>query len=231
MAPTKKEPTKTVRKTQKAKTTTPALKTKGAKMLTLSLENLAFLKTIQGQSLFVDTLLDRCRTQETLSGSQRTAELVDRYYALTGVLPEKAYQKFLQKRIALLEKNRTQMKSPSLAGSHLSGSAFLKLDQALEHLQAENATKDLKQAVTYGVMFRMTGCNQQTIRNWFQARKQDIAAYHKSLGVEDPGIHNRQVAVVERVRRAQALRESRTSQEDNSQGETVSCQKLPLSPL
>ena len=220
MTEKKKDKKKPELKKQKKKAAT--LKTKGSKMLMLSLENLAFLKTIQGQSLFVNALLDRCRKQETLMGSHLTAELVEKYQELTGILPEKAYQKFLQKRILLLEKNRTHMKEKGFTDGNLSGIAFVKLDQAFETLQKENEKKDLKYAITYGVMFRMTGSNQQTIRNWFQARHKDIEAYHKSFGIENPQIHNRQVAVVERVKRAHAMRDASNANEVLSSEDEIS---------
>lgn len=207
---------------QKPRKKAATLKTRGSKMLMLSLENLAFLKTIQGQSLFVNDLLDRCRKQETLMGSRLTSELVEKYRELTGVLPEKAYQKFLQKRIALLEKNLTNLKERGFTNGNLSGTAFVKLDQTFEQLQKENEKKDLKYAVTHGMMFRKAGSNQQTIRNWFQARHKDIEAYHKSLGIENPQIHNRQVAVVERVRRAHAAMEASNTNEDVSSEDELS---------
>lgn len=188
--------------TRQARKGTP---TKGPKRLILSVENLAFLKEIGGQSEYVNGLLDRRRKQEDLMTSSLTEELVRKYRDMTGLVPEIAYQKFLRKRIERLEKNRLRAQSGMAGAGNLAGIAFMKLSDAFAKLCHDNESRDLKIAVTYGVLFRMAGCNQQTIRNWMRANQVQIDHYHQSLGIENPQIHNRQVAVVERVRRQRGL--------------------------
>jgi hypothetical protein len=50
-----------------------------------------------------------------------------------------------------------------------------------------------KTAISASGIFKLTGCNQTTIRKWLKDNAEMVEAHHKAMGIENTTIHNRKV--------------------------------------
>ena len=170
------------------------------KTFSLSPDDVAFLDSVDRKSAFLGTLLEGYRQGQFIGAE--TSELLRKYKTLFGADPEDVIRKILARRIERIENNMNALKEAAPAEvKNRVGGAFLKLNRAYEELVAQNETLENKQAITFGLMFKKTGCNHQSIRGWLRANKERLDAYHHSLGISDPAIHNRQMGVIKRVTR------------------------------
>jgi hypothetical protein len=152
---------------------------------------------------------------------KETAALLKKYQTLFGLDPEDAIHKILSKKIEKIENNMIALKemAPEEVKNRVGGS-FLKLNKMYEQILAENKAADYKTAITYSVMFKRTGCNNQSIRKWIRVNKERLEAYHQSLGIADAGNHNRLLGIVHRVEKQRKAKENRESQmKEQAQGE------------
>ena len=169
------------------------------KTFSLSPDDVAFLDSVDRKSAFLGTLLAGYRQGQFIGAE--TAELLRKYKTLFGADPEDVIRKILARRIERIENNMNALKEAAPAEvKNRVGGAFLKLNRAYEELVAQNETLENKQAITFGLMFKQTGCNHQSIRGWIRANKERLDEYHRSLGITDPAIHNRQIGVIKRVK-------------------------------
>jgi len=169
------------------------------KTFSLSPDDVAFLESVDRKSAFLGMLLEGYRKGQFIQAE--TAELLMKYKALFGADPEDVMKKILLRRVERIEKNMEALKDSAPADvKNRVGGAFLKLNRAYDALVAENEELKNKLAITFGLMFKKTGCNHQSIRGWIRANKERLDAYHLSIGISDPAIHNRQVGVIKRVK-------------------------------
>lgn len=181
----------------------------------LSPDDVAFLESVDRKSAFLGMLLEGYRKGQFIQAE--TAELLRKYKALFGSNPEDVIKKILLRRVERIENNMEALKdSASAEVKNRVGGAFLKLNRAYDALVAENETVENKRAVTFGLMFKKTGCNHQSIRGWIRANKERLDEYHQSIGISDPAIHNRQVGVIKRVKwqRAEATQSKQKVMEE-----------------
>lgn len=185
------------------------------KTFSLNPDDIRFLEGIDRKSAFLGTLIQSYQNGQMIK--PETAGLLKRYKALFGEEPEEVIKKVLLKRIYKIENNMNALKdSASAEVKNRVGGAFLKLNRAYDELIAENQTAENKLAITFGVLFKKTSCNHQSIRRWIRANKERIEAYHQSIGITDPVLHNKQIGVIKRVQRQKGKVESR--QQENGQG-------------
>jgi hypothetical protein len=169
------------------------------KTFSLSHDAVTFLDSVDRKSSFVGMLLEGYRKGQFIQAE--TAELLRKYKALFGADPEDVIKKILLRRVERIENNMEALKDSAPAEvKNRVGGAFLKLNRAYDALVAENEGLKNKLAITFGLMFKKTGCNHQSIRGWIRANKERLDAYHLSIGISDPAIHNRQVGVIKRVK-------------------------------
>lgn len=169
------------------------------KTFSLSPDDVAFLESVDRKSAFLGMLLEGYRKGQFIQAE--TAELLKKYKALFGADPEDVIKKILLRRVERIENNMEALKDSAPAEvKNRVGGAFLKLNRAYDALVAENEGLKNKLAVTFGLMFKKTGCNHQSIRGWIRANKERLDEYHQSIGISDPAIHNRQVGVIKRVK-------------------------------
>jgi len=170
------------------------------KTFSLNPDDVAFLESVDRKSAFLGMLLEGYRQGQFMRAE--TAELLKKYKALFGVEPEEVIRKILTRRIEKIQDNMEALKDSSPADvKNRVGGAFLKLNRAYEELVSENEGLENKLAITFGLMFKKTGCNHQSIRGWIRANKERLDEYHQSIGITDPSIHNRQVGVIKRVQK------------------------------
>ena len=170
------------------------------KTFSLNPDDVAFLESVDRKSAFLGILLEGYRQGQFMTAE--TAELLKKYKALFGAEPEEVIRKILTRRIEKIKDNMEALKDSSPADvKNRVGGAFLKLNRAYEELVAENEGLENKLAITFGLMFKKTGCNHQSIRGWIRANKERLDEYHQSIGITDPSIHNRQVGVIKRVQK------------------------------
>ena len=169
------------------------------KTFSLSPDDVAFLESVDRKSAFLGMLIEGYRKGQFIQAE--TAELLKKYKALFGADPEDVIRKILLRRVERIENNMEALKdsAPTDVKNRVGG-AFLKLNRAYDALVAENEGLKNKLAVTFGLMFKKTGCNHQSIRGWIRANKERLDEYHQSIGINDPAIHNRQVGVIKRVK-------------------------------
>lgn len=173
------------------------------KTFSLSPDDVAFLESVDRKSAFLGMLFEGYRKGQFIQAE--TAELLRKYKALFGDDPEDAIKKILLRRVERIEKNMEALKDSAPAEvKNRVGGAFLKLNRAYEELVAENEGLDNRLAITFGLLFKRTGCNHQSIRGWIRANKERLDEYHQSIGITDPAIHNRQVGVIKRVQKQRA---------------------------
>jgi len=169
------------------------------KTFSLTPDAVAFLDSVDRKSSFVGMLLEGYQQGQFMKAE--TAELLRKYKTLFGADPEDVIRKILLRRVERIENNMEALKDSAAADvKNRVGGAFLKLNRAYDALVAENETLENKLAVTFGLMFKKTGCNHQSIRGWIRANKERLDEYHQSIGISDPAIHNRQVGVIKRVK-------------------------------
>jgi len=128
------------------------------KTFSLSPEDVAFLESIDRKSAFLGMLLDGYRKGQFIKAE--TAQLLTKYKALFGAEPEDVIKKILLRRVERIENNMEALKDSAPAEvKNRVGGAFLKLNRAYDALVAENEGLKNKLAVTFGLMFKKTGCN------------------------------------------------------------------------
>ena len=181
------------------------------KTFSLTPKAVDFLETVDRKSAFMGMLLEGY--QEGRFIRRETADLLKTYKTLFGVDPEDALHQILSKRIHKIENNMEALKdsAPEEVKNRVGGS-FLKLNRMYEEIVAENKDAEYKTAITYSVLFKRTGCNNQSIRKWIRANKERIEAYHQSLGIQDAGNHNRLLGVIHRVSRQRDAKKNQESQ-------------------
>ena len=173
------------------------------KTFSLSPHAVEFLESVGRKSAFINLLIEGYQQGRFIQPD--TLELLKRYKSVSGVDAEETIHKILLKRIEKIERNMEALKDSAPAEvKNRVGGAFLKLNRAYDELVAENEGEQNKSAVTFGILFKKSGCNHQSIRGWLRANKERVDAYHQTLGINDPGVHNRQVGVLKRVARFKA---------------------------
>jgi hypothetical protein len=178
------------------------------KTFSLTPHAVAFLESVDRKSAFVGMLLEGYQQGRFIR--METAELLKKYKALFGVDPEDALHQILSKRINKIENNMNALKeaAPEEVKNRVGGS-FLKLNRMYEEIVTENESLENKNAITYNILFKRTGCNNQSIRKWIRANKERLDAYHQSIGITDPGNHNRLLGVIKRVARLKKARKEK----------------------
>jgi hypothetical protein len=169
-----------------------------ARTFSLTPETVEFLDAVDRKSALIEILLGGYQKGRFIR--EETAELLRKYKALFGVDPEEALTKILTKRISKIEFNMNAIKTlaPEEVKNRVGGS-FLKLNRMYEEIVAENEGAKNKNAITFNILFKRTGCNNLSIRKWIRANKERLDAYHLSIGITDPGNHNRLLGVMKRV--------------------------------
>jgi len=176
------------------------------KTFSLNPQAVHFLDSVDRKSAFMNEIITGYEHGRFIR--EETAQLLKKHHALFGADPEDTLCKILLKRIQKIESNMESLKDSAPAEvKNRVGGAFLKLNRAYEALVAENKEREMKQAITFGLLFKKTGCNHQSIRGWIRANKEGLEAYHQSMGIHDPAIHNRQMGVIKRVERLKQTRE------------------------
>ncbi|MFI0478910.1 MAG: hypothetical protein ACH349_07380 [Candidatus Rhabdochlamydia sp.] len=183
------------------------------KTFSLTPKSVEFLETVDRKSAFVGMLLEGYQKGRFIR--METAELLKKYKALFGVDPEDVLHQVLSKRINKIEKNMEALKeaAPEEVKNKVGGS-FLKLNRMYEEIVAENEGLENKNAITFNILFKRTGCNNQSIRKWIRANKERLDAYHQSIGITDPGNHNRLLGVIKRVARLKKARKEKEAAND-----------------
>jgi hypothetical protein len=181
------------------------------KTFTLTPKSIEFLNSVDRKSAMINLLLEGYVEGRFIR--KETAELLKKYKTLFGIDPEDALHQILSKRIRKIENNMNALKdvAPDDMKNRVGGS-FLKLNRMYEEIVKENEGLEYKTAITYSVMFKRTGCNNQSIRKWIRANKERLEAYHQSLGIVDAGNHNRLLGIVHRVEKQRKAKENRESQ-------------------
>jgi hypothetical protein len=168
------------------------------KTFALSQQAVGLLESVQAKSAFVEELIIGNGQGRFIS--QETAGVMKEYQNIFGADPEQVIQTYLAKRVSKIKMNLQSLKeSPREEVKNKVGGAFLKLNQAFHDLISENETLKDKRAITFGLLFKKTGCNHGSIRNWLRANKDALAEYHNSLGISDPASHNRHLGVLKRI--------------------------------
>lgn len=183
-------------------------------------DHVAFLESVDRKSAFLEMLIEGYRKGQFIKAE--TAELLNKYKTLFGADPENVIKKILVRKVERIERNMEALKDSAPAEvKNRVGGAFLKLNRAYDALVTENETLENKLAITFGLMFKKTGCNHQSIRGWIRANKQRIDQYHQSIGISDPSIHNRQVGVIKRVKwqKAESEAEKNVKESDKEKQE------------
>jgi hypothetical protein len=177
------------------------------KTFTLTPKSVEFLNNVDRKSALINLLLEGYVEGRFIR--KETAELLKKYQTIFGIDPEDALHQILSKRIQKIENNMNALKemAPEEVKNRVGGS-FLKLNKMYEQILAENKTADYKTAITYSVMFKRTGCNNQSIRKWIRANKERLEDYHQSLGIVDAGNHNRLLGIVHRVEKQRKAKEN-----------------------
>lgn len=176
-----------------------------AKTYSLSQQSVELLESIDRKSAFIEMLLEGYQQGRFIRAE--TAELLNKYKILFGVDPEEALAAILTKRISKIEINMEALKdsAPEEVKNRVGGS-FLKLNRMYQEIVAENEGAKNKNAITFNILFKRTGCNNLSIRKWIRANKERLDAYHQSIGITDPGNHNRLLGVIKRVARLKKVR-------------------------
>lgn len=176
-----------------------------AKTYSLSQQSVELLESIDRKSAFIEMLLEGYQQGRFIRAE--TAELLNKYKVLFGVDPEEALAAILTKRISKIEINMEALKdsAPEEVKNRVGGS-FLKLNRMYQEIVAENEGAKNKNAITFNILFKRTGCNNLSIRKWIRANKERLDAYHQSIGITDPGNHNRLLGVIKRVARLKKVR-------------------------
>jgi hypothetical protein len=184
------------------------------KTFSLTPKSVEFLETVDRKSAFMEVLLEGYQQGRFMR--TETAELLKKYKTLFGVDPEDTIHQILSKRIHKIENNMEALEemAPEEVKNRVGGS-FLKLNKMYEQILDENKALDYKIGITYSVLFKRTGCNNQSIRKWIRANKERIDTYHQSLGITDPGNHNRLLGVIKRVAKQRGLTNSDVKEEQN----------------
>jgi hypothetical protein len=166
----------------------------------LNEELIAYVHTFPNRSAFARDLITAHLNGQVMK--PETAEMLKQYKNLFGEEPEDVIQKVLRKRMAKIESNLVSLKD-KLPGEvkNRVGGAFLKLNRAYEELVEENTQLENKLAITFNLLFSKTACNHQAIRRWLKANGEMLDAYHQSIGITDPAVHNRQMGVLKRIQR------------------------------
>jgi hypothetical protein len=148
---------------------------------------------------------------------------------LFGVDPEEALAKILTKRISKIEINMEALKdsAPEEVKNRVGGS-FLKLNRMYQEIVAENEGAKNKNAITFNILFKRTGCNNLSIRKWIRANKERLDAYHQSIGITDPGNHNRLLGVIKRVARLKKVRKLAEKAKVNEEEKKEEKQKVKI---
>jgi hypothetical protein len=168
------------------------------KTFALSQKVIGLLERVQGKSAFVEELI--VGSTEGRFISKETADIMTEYKNLFGSDPEKVIQLYFAKRISKIKMNMVSLKeSPREEVKNKVGGAFLKLNQAFHDLVTENESLKHKLGITFGLLFKKTGCNHASVRNWLRAHKVSVDEYHASVGIVDPASHNRQLGVLKRI--------------------------------
>ena len=174
-------------------------KKKHNKTFCLIPEHVAFLESVERKSIFIGMLIDGYLKGRFIQ--PETVEVLRKYKALFGADPEDTIKKVLLKRVDRIENNMNALKDSAPAEvKNKVGGAFLKLNRAYDAVVVENEGLENKLAITFGLMFKKTGCNHQSIRGWIRANKERLDEYHQRIGIDNPSIHNRQVGVIKRVK-------------------------------
>ena len=176
-----------------------------AKTFSLTPEAVTFMDSVDRKSALIEMLLDGYQSGRFIRAE--TAELLRKYKALFGTDPEDTLTQILTKRIHKIEQNMEALKesAPEEVKNRVGGS-FLKLNRMYEEIVAENEGIKNKNAITFNILFKRTGCNNLSIRKWIRANKERLDAYHQSIGITDPGNHNRLLGVMKRVARLKKTR-------------------------
>lgn len=168
------------------------------KTFALSQKVIGVLEGIQAKSAFVEELIVGSTQGRFIS--KETADIMTEYKSLFGADPEKVVQLYFSKRISKIKGNMVSLKdSPREEVKNKVGGAFLKLNQAFHDLVTENESLKDKLGITFGLLFKKTGCNHSSVRNWLRAHKASLDEYHASVGIVDPASHNRQLGVLKRI--------------------------------
>jgi|JI6StandDraft_1071083.scaffolds.fasta_scaffold28377_5 hypothetical protein len=175
------------------------------KTFSLTPEAVTFMDSVDRKSALIEMLLDGYQSGRFIRAE--TAELLRKYKALFGTDPEDTLTQILTKRIYKIEQNMEALKdsAPEEVKNRVGGS-FLKLNRMYEEIVAENEGIKNKNAITFNILFKRTGCNNLSIRKWIRANKERLDAYHQSIGITDPGNHNRLLGVMKRVARLKKTR-------------------------
>jgi hypothetical protein len=176
-----------------------------AKTFSLTPEAVTFMDSVNRKSALIEMLLDGYQSGRFIRAE--TAGLLRKYKALFGTDPEDTLTQILTKRIYKIEQNMEALKdsAPEEVKNRVGGS-FLKLNRMYEEIVAENESSKNKNAITFNILFKRTGCNNLSIRKWIRANKERLDAYHQSIGITDPGNHNRLLGVMKRVARLKKTR-------------------------
>jgi hypothetical protein len=166
----------------------------------LSDELVNYVHTFPNRSAFMRDLINAHLNGQVMK--PETAEMLKNYQNLFGEEPEAVIRKVLQKRMAKIESNLVTLKNKLPAEvKNKVGGAFLKLNRAYDALVEENAQRENKMAITFNLLFSKTACNHQAIRRWLKANREGLEAYHLSVGITDPAVHNRQMGVLKRIQK------------------------------
>ena len=184
-----------------------------AKTFSLTPEAVTFMDSVDRKSALIEMLLDGYQSGRFIRAE--TAELLRKYKALFGTDPEDTLTQILTKRIYKIEQNMEALKdsAPEEVKNRVGGS-FLKLNRMYEEIVAENENSKNKNAITFNILFKRTGCNNLSIRKWIRANKERLDAYHQSIGITDPGNHNRLLGVIKRVARLKKARKEKEEAND-----------------
>lgn len=168
------------------------------KTFALSQQAIGLLESVQAKSAFVEELIVGSGQGRFIRNE--TAGIMKEYQNLFGVDPEQVIQSYLAKRVSKLKMNLESLKErPREEVKNKVGGAFLKLNKAFHDLTSENESLTHKLGITFGLLFKRTGCNHGSVRKWLRANKAFVEEYHASIGIVDPARHNRDLGVLKRV--------------------------------
>lgn len=204
---------------------------KKAKSFSLSADVLSHIGKQTNQSAYIENLV--LLEMEGLVLSQKAAQILAEYRALSGEEPEHVVLKFIRKRIDLLKKNLISLEAnPEMLPEIRVGSAFFKLNKSFEKLVAENRDREFddKIAITFNTLFKDSHCNQEAIRRWIHAHQSKLDDYHRSLGISNPADHNRLSGVRLRVNRQKKLKQEERAKQQLAP-ETLALLPFTLDPM
>ena len=199
-----------------------------AKTYSLTSDAVTVMDSVDHKSAFIEMLIDGYQNGRFIKAE--TAELLRKYKALFGTDPEDTLTQILTKRIHKIEQNMEALKeaAPEEVKNRVGGS-FLKLNRMYEEIVAENEGVKNKNAITFNILFKRTGCNNLSIRKWIRANKERLDAYHQTIGITDPGNHNRLLGVMKRVARLKKARKetekAKTNEEEKKEKEITKQKK------